>query len=70
MCVLMDNVTFVNEFNFRRWLKDKKFYWENANDAILETIIDYLAPEDGRWFLIIENEGRKTATVKVLLWKE
>ena len=64
------DVYFVDDFNFGKWNKDKSFDCEYSNEGVLETNIDYLVPEGkkGTWYLIIENNGRKSATVKVLLY--
>jgi len=58
----------VDEFNFDRWNRDKSFDYEECNEGVLETNIDYLVPKKGKWYLIIENNGRKSAIVKVLLY--
>lgn len=62
------DIYFVDEFNFDKWNRDKSFDSEDSNEGILETNIDYLAPTKGTWYLIIENNGRKSATVKVRLY--
>jgi hypothetical protein len=54
--------------NFDKWNRDKSFDYEDSNEGILETNIDYLVPTKGTWYLIIENNGRKSATVKVQLY--
>jgi hypothetical protein len=62
------DIYFVDEFNFDKWNRNKSFDYEDSNEGILETNIDYLVPARGTWFLIIENNGRKSATVKVQLY--
>jgi hypothetical protein len=63
------DIYFVDEFNFDKWNRGKKsFDYEDSNEGILETNIDYVAPKKGKWYLIIENNGRKSATVKVRLY--
>jgi hypothetical protein len=62
------DIYFVDEFSFDKWNRDKSFDSEDSNEGILETNIDYLVPTKGTWYLIVENNGRKTATVKVQLY--
>jgi len=62
------DIYFVDDFNFDKWNRDKSFDEEYSNEGVLGTNIDYLVPTKGTWYLIIENKGRKSATVKVLLY--
>jgi hypothetical protein len=63
------DVLFVDEFSFDKWSRGRKYFEpENSNDSVLETSIDYVAPKKGKWYVIIENNGRKSATVKVHLY--
>jgi hypothetical protein len=62
------DIYFVDEFNFDKWNRDKSFDSEDSNEGILEANIEYLAPSKGTWYMIIENNGRKSATVKVQLY--
>lgn len=63
------DIYFVDSINFDKW--DRGLVsWdsEDCNEAVLETKIDYLAPKKGTWYLLIENNGRKTARVRVHLY--
>lgn len=62
------DIYFVNDFNFDKWNRGKSFDPENCNEGVIETTIDYLVPKRGQWYLIIENNERKSAIVKVLLY--
>ena len=62
------DIYFVNNTNFKKWSKDRTFYSEDCNESVLETKIDYVVPRKGTWYLLIENNGRKTAIVKVRLY--
>ena len=62
------DIYFVNDINFKKWEKDRKFNSEDCNESVLETMIDYVAPRKGTWYLIMENNGRKSAIVKVCLY--
>jgi len=63
------DVLFVDKFGFDKWSKGRKYFEpEDSNDSVLETNIDYVAPKKGKWYVIIENNGRKSATVKVQLY--
>lgn len=59
---------FMDEFNFDKWNRGRKYFEpEDSNEAVLEANIDYLVPTKGTWYMIIENNGRKSAPVKVRL---
>lgn len=62
------DIYFVNSTNFRKWDKDRRFDSECSNESVLKTKIDYEVPKRGKWYLLMENNGRKTAIVKVLLY--
>ena len=61
------DIYFVDNTNFNKWDKDRTFNSEYCNESVLETKIDYVVPKKGTWYLLIENNGRKTAIVKVFL---
>jgi len=62
------DIYFVNSTNFKKWDKNRTFYHEYCNESVLETKIDYEVPRSGTWYLLMENNGRKTAIVKVYLY--
>jgi hypothetical protein len=63
------DVLFVDELSFDKWNRGRKYFEpENENNSVLETNIDYIAPKEGKWYILIENNGRKSATVKVHLY--
>lgn len=62
------DIYFVDEENFDKWNKNRNFDYENCNEGVLEANIDYIVPIKGTWYLIIENNRRKSATVKVRLY--
>ena len=62
------NIYFVNSTNFKKWDKDRTFNYEDCNESVLETKIDYVVPRKGTWYLLIENDGRKSARVKIRLY--
>ena len=62
------DIYFVNNTNFKKWNKDRTFDSECSNESVLKTKIDYEVPKRGTWYLLMENNGRKTAIVKVLLY--
>jgi len=63
------NVHFVDENNFNRWLRDRSFTSEDGTDGIFKTLISYIAPKGGMWYLALDMSGRKSAKVKVHLFK-
>ncbi len=63
------DIHFLDEPNFDKWSRGRRYFEpEESNEGVLETNIDYEVPKRGTWYVIIENNGRKTATVKVLLY--
>ena len=62
------DIYFVNSTNFKKWDKKRTFSFEYCNESVLKTKIDYEVPKRGTWYLLMENNGRKTAIVKVLLY--
>jgi len=62
------DIYFVDNTNFRKWEKDRTFECEYCNESVLKAKIDYEVPKRGIWYLLMENNGRKTAIVKVLLY--
>jgi biotin carboxyl carrier protein len=63
------DVLFADEPSFDKWSNGRKYFEpENSNDSILDTTFDYVAPRKGKWYVIIENNGRKSTTVKVHIY--
>lgn len=62
------DIYFVDDSNFDKWNRGKSFEMEDSNEAVLDTMIYYLVPSRGTWYVIIENNGRKTAKVNVKLY--
>jgi hypothetical protein len=63
------DVFFVDESSFDKWNRGRRYFEpENSNNSVLETDIDYVAPKKGKWYVLIENNGRKSTTVKVRLY--
>jgi hypothetical protein len=61
------DIYFLDDTNFDKWERDKSHEPEDCNEGVLETNIGYEAPRKGIWYVVIENNGRKSATVKVNL---
>jgi hypothetical protein len=59
------DIYFVDDANFDKWDKGKQFEYKDGTEGILETTIDYIVTRTGIWYLLIENKGRKSATVSV-----
>lgn len=62
------DIYFVDDENYGKWEKNNIFDYEDCNENVLETQIEYEAPRNGFWYLLIDNNGRKPAEVKVLLY--
>ena len=43
------------------------FEQECCNESVIEAKIEFLAPKEGTWYLIIENNGTKTSKVEVMI---
>jgi len=54
--------------NYARWEKDKSFNEEYSTGSILTTKINHQVPKRGTWYLVLENNGRKAATTKVIIY--
>lgn len=62
------DVYFVNKTNFKKWDKDRTFNYEYCHESVLKTKIDYEVPKRGIWYLLIENNGSKTAIVETCVY--
>jgi len=62
------DIYFVNNTNFMKWERGKTFECEYSSESVLKTKIDYEVPRRGIWYVLIENNGRKSAKVKVCLY--
>ena len=62
------DIYFVNKTNFKKWDKGRDFNSECTNESVLKTKIEYEVPRSGTWYLLMENNGRKTAIVEVYLY--
>ncbi|MGA2308665.1 MAG: hypothetical protein ABSG57_03835 [Candidatus Bathyarchaeia archaeon] len=61
------DIYFVDNINFDKWNRDVGFDFRDCNEDVLETKIDYSVSKKGTWYVLIENNGRKVAKVKVHL---
>ena len=61
------DIYLVTNTSFSKWMMDETFDHECCNKSVIEAKIEYLAPREGTWYLLIENNGRKTAKVDVML---
>lgn len=63
------DIYFVDKTNFEKWDKGRvRFDYEYCAESVLETKIDYEVPKKGAWYVLIENNGRKSAVVKIYLY--
>jgi hypothetical protein len=63
------DVFFTDESGYEKWSKGRKYFdVESSNDSVLQANIDYVATKKGKWYVIVENNQRKSATVKVELY--
>ena len=61
------DVYLVDSANFSKWMISNTFDFECCNESVLVAKIDYLAPREGTWYLLIENNGKEKAKVEVRL---
>ncbi len=61
------NVYVLNEDNLTALDLDQEFWYEAGNEGVRNSSLHFTAPEDGEWFLVVENADTKevTATIKV-----
>ena len=64
------DIYFLDEINFDKWDRDKTYEPKDCNEGVLEANVDYEATKKGIWYIVIENNGRKSATVKVNMFFE
>ena len=62
------SVYFLDEKNYRKWDKDKNYDCEGCYESVLKAEIKFDVPKDGTWFVTIENNGRRTAKTRVMLY--
>ena len=62
------DVYFLDEKNFEKWNKEKNHDCEGCYESVLNAEIKFDVPKDGTWFVTIENNGRRTAKTRVMLY--
>ena len=61
------DIYLIDNNNFNNWMNGKPFDFECSNKSVFEMKIDYLAPRNGTWYVLTENNGRKKAKVEITL---
>ena len=61
------DIYLVTNDGFSKWMNDEVFDHECCHESITRTTINYQAPREGTWYLLVENNGKKTAEVEVIL---
>ncbi len=61
------NVYVLTEDNLAAIDSDQEFWYESGSEGVRNATIRFTAPEDGEWFLVVENPGDKEAfaTIKI-----
>ena len=59
------NVYVLTEDNLTAIDSDQEFWYEAGNEGVRNTTIRFTAPEDGEWYLVVENAGDKEAFATV-----
>lgn len=65
------NVYVLNEDNLNALDLDQEFWYEAGNEDVRNATVRFTAPEDGEWFLVVENDNNRevNATVKISVGK-
>ncbi len=65
------NVYVLNEDNLTALDLDQEFWYEAGKEGVRNSTVHFTAPEEGEWFLVVENADSKevSATVKVSVSK-
>ncbi len=61
------DIYFVNNSNFSAWLSGQSFNHECCKESVSYAEIHYSASKEGTWYLLIENNGKKTANIEIML---
>ena len=61
------DIYLVTNTSFSKWMIGETFEQECCNESVIEAKIEFLAPKEGTWYLIIENNGTKTSKVEVMI---
>lgn len=64
------NVWFLDEKNFDRFIKYKRFQHENATAGAYETNIDFEATKKDWWYVVVENPNKIPREVKIYLYSQ
>lgn len=63
------NISLMSLSSYSRWKEGQSFIRDGYYDDVLETAFNYLIPQDGTWYLVIENKDEfRVAKVKVRLF--
>jgi len=58
------NAYILNEENLNALDSDQEFWYEAGTEGVKETVLRYTAPEDGDWFLVVENVDAREVSAK------
>ncbi len=61
------NAYILNEENLTALESDQEFWYEAGSEGIKNAVLRFTAPEDGDWFLVIENVEPKEISAKAKL---
>ena len=59
------DIFFVDHSNFPAWMRDEAFDHVCCHKSVSNGTINFLAPNEGSWFLIIENNGKESASLEI-----
>ena len=59
------DIFFVDHSNFPAWMSDETFDHVCCQKSVSNGTINFLAPNEGSWFLIIENTGNESANLEI-----
>jgi len=59
------NVFLLTKRNLTKFEKDEEFWYEHGDEEVTRTTIDFEAPKDGKWFLVVKNIGEETVSADI-----
>jgi len=61
------NVFLLTKRNLTNFENDEEFWYEDGDEEVTRTTIDFEAPKNGKWFLVVENIGEEAITADIRL---
>jgi len=59
------NVFLVTRRNLTKFENEEDFWYEDGDEKVARTTIDFKAPRDGEWFLVVDNAGEESVKADI-----